>query len=388
MTRLLLAFAIVATTLTSYSAVQQKNLLVLFDTDKHELTSEAVRQLEGFIATLDADDDFNIALTGHTDNVGNLSYNDALAHRRALAVKTFLLERGVSPSQITDCSFGERKPHLPNSTEKNRDLNRRVEVSLTLYNFDSVGELEHTLTGSKVHKFEIDPGKKNILNGNGVNMLIEPNTFVDANGKPITEKVDIELREALKMDDFIGNNLATLSGDELLVSGGMFKVTATTASGKEVKVSTEQPITTVVTADQVERGMQLFTSDGGQNWSLTSTQVTSMLTIDMPPYPVMNFVSYHLPYYSRDLSTKPEEPVKRARPKAPKTPAEEDFKSDIAWYQIPFKNIIERKDRDRYLTEMSRYQKNFEMYQRRYDLYEEHSRDMPEKMRQCKLDMG
>ncbi len=387
MTRQLFTFAFVLLAISSFSAVQQKSLSVLFETDKHELTADAVDQLKCFINTLSADDDFDIALSGHTDNIGNSSYNDALAARRAAAVKAYLLANGVSKNQITDASFGETKPYLPNSTDRNRDFNRRVEVNLTLYHFDSVDELEQTLTRNKQSKFEIDPSKKNIINGTGVNMLIEPNTFVDANGNLITEKVEIELLEALKMDDFLSNNLATLSGDQLLVSGGMFQVTAKTASGTEVQISPDQPITTVVAASQVEQGMQLFTSDGGQDWSLTDSEITTMLSIDMPPYPRMNFIGYQAPRYNRDLSTRPVEPVKRPRPKAPKTPSVEDYKTDIVWYQIPFKKSIARSDRDRYLAEMDRYQKNFDMYQRRYDLYVEHSSDMPEKLRQYKLDM-
>ncbi len=387
MTRYILSLAILFAGFISYSAVQQKSLSVFFETDKHELTAEAILQLESFIATIRPDADFDIKLSGHTDDIGNLSYNDALAARRANAVKTYLLNRGISANNITDASYGERMPHMPNSNERNRDLNRRVELNLTLYDFDSVDELEKTLGSGKTSYFKVDPAIKNVINGKGVHMLIEPNTFVDADGNIITEPVEIELREALKMEDFISNNLATLSGEEMLVSGGMFEVSAKTISGKKVQISAEQPITTVVTADQVESGMQLFTSNSGLNWGLTETEVMSMLSIDMPPYPTMQFVSYQVPYYKRDISTRPVKPEKRARPKAPKVPSEEDYKTEISWYQMPFRKSIENNDRERYLAEMERYEKNFDMYQRRYDLFIEHGRDYPEKIKKYKTDM-
>ena len=46
------------------------------------------------------------------------------------SVKQELVNRGVSPAQITTESRGDTEPIAPNTTEENRQKNRRVEIKL------------------------------------------------------------------------------------------------------------------------------------------------------------------------------------------------------------------------------------------------------------------
>jgi OmpA-OmpF porin, OOP family len=68
-----------------------------------------------------------IEIIGHTDNIGNPDYNLQLSQKRANAVKEFLLLNGIT-NPIVSIGFGDQKPDLPNTTEFNRQKNRRVEV--------------------------------------------------------------------------------------------------------------------------------------------------------------------------------------------------------------------------------------------------------------------
>jgi outer membrane protein OmpA-like peptidoglycan-associated protein len=71
-----------------------------------------------------------IQVEGHTDSVGSDSYNMDLSHRRALAVKNVLMQRGIDASRIQEVGFGKSQPIAGNDTEAGRQKNRRVEIKV------------------------------------------------------------------------------------------------------------------------------------------------------------------------------------------------------------------------------------------------------------------
>ncbi len=73
---------------------------------------------------------FNAQIQGHTDNVGNKSYNKNLSQRRAKAVANKLLENGVDPSRLSFAGYGDEFPLQSNATSEGRYVNRRVEAHI------------------------------------------------------------------------------------------------------------------------------------------------------------------------------------------------------------------------------------------------------------------
>jgi outer membrane protein OmpA-like peptidoglycan-associated protein len=71
---------------------------VLFDTGRAELKSGASRKLDQLSQFLVEHPDRRVQIDGFTDSVGTDSYNEDLSQRRADAVKTALINRGVQPS--------------------------------------------------------------------------------------------------------------------------------------------------------------------------------------------------------------------------------------------------------------------------------------------------
>jgi OmpA-OmpF porin, OOP family len=69
-----------------------------------------------------------ITIEGHTSSEGAEDYNDGLSQRRALAVVSDLIARGLQRSRLAAAGFGERRPIASNSDESGRAMNRRVEV--------------------------------------------------------------------------------------------------------------------------------------------------------------------------------------------------------------------------------------------------------------------
>ncbi len=98
-----------------------------FDFDSAELTPQVQQLLGVGAAILSRDLSLGTLVTGHTDSVGPDHYNDALSQRRAQNAVDFLVESGIAPERLRAVGRGESEPLVPNDTEANRAINRRVE---------------------------------------------------------------------------------------------------------------------------------------------------------------------------------------------------------------------------------------------------------------------
>jgi outer membrane protein OmpA-like peptidoglycan-associated protein len=101
---------------------------VLFDTGRAELKPGATRKLDQLGQFLAEHPDRRVQIDGFTDSVGTDSYNEELSQRRANAVRTALLSRGVDASRIGTEGYGKSYPVADNADSGGRQLNRRVEV--------------------------------------------------------------------------------------------------------------------------------------------------------------------------------------------------------------------------------------------------------------------
>ncbi|MFZ5897385.1 MAG: OmpA family protein [Myxococcota bacterium] len=71
-----------------------------------------------------------LRIEGHTDNVGSAAANEQLSGDRALAIKKFLIEKGVDKARLLATGFGQTRPIADNSTEEGRAKNRRTEFRI------------------------------------------------------------------------------------------------------------------------------------------------------------------------------------------------------------------------------------------------------------------
>jgi peptidoglycan-associated lipoprotein len=70
-------------------------------------------------------------IEGHTDNVGDKSYNDKLGLERAAAVQHYLYDQYQIPlHKMNVISYGEEKPIASNKTRDGRAQNRRVVIKV------------------------------------------------------------------------------------------------------------------------------------------------------------------------------------------------------------------------------------------------------------------
>ncbi len=103
---------------------------VFFDTDKTVLRSESFAELDKVVDFLNENASVRIEIGGHTDDVGSDDYNQRLSQGRAGAVRQYLIDNGIVEDRITAMGYGESQPEVPNDSNANRQVNRRVEFKI------------------------------------------------------------------------------------------------------------------------------------------------------------------------------------------------------------------------------------------------------------------
>jgi outer membrane protein OmpA-like peptidoglycan-associated protein len=71
-----------------------------------------------------------VRVEGHTDNVGSADYNKKLSQQRAEAVVKWLSSHGIAADRLKAVGMGKERELVPNTSEANRALNRRVEFHI------------------------------------------------------------------------------------------------------------------------------------------------------------------------------------------------------------------------------------------------------------------
>ena len=105
-----------------------KNLL--FETNSDVIVESSYNSLNKLASLLINHPKYKIHLEGHTDNVGNDDANMDLSKRRSIAVKNYLIQKGVQEFRISTDGFGETRPVDTNDTDDGRHNNRRVEMNI------------------------------------------------------------------------------------------------------------------------------------------------------------------------------------------------------------------------------------------------------------------
>ena len=105
--------------------VALENQLVYFDFDRASISSDYYNILDMHAAFLVKNTGQSVVIEGHCDSRGTPEYNIALGESRAKSVQTYLMNAGVSASQISVVSYGEEKPVNNYSSEAAYAENRR-----------------------------------------------------------------------------------------------------------------------------------------------------------------------------------------------------------------------------------------------------------------------
>jgi peptidoglycan-associated lipoprotein len=98
---------------------------VYFEYDSSAITGDQVQRIETNADFLKKNPGIKIRIEGNCDPRGTQEYNLALGERRAQSAKSYLINLGVNPNQLSTVSWGEEKLLLFGHDELSWAQNRR-----------------------------------------------------------------------------------------------------------------------------------------------------------------------------------------------------------------------------------------------------------------------
>ena len=119
-----------ATQMSDAEKLAQVGNTVYFGFDSSELAGEAQAILDRQAAFLNVNPTMVVIIEGHADERGTREYNLALGDRRAVAVRDYLLAKGLNAARVRTVSYGKERPAVAGSNEGSWEFNRRAATVL------------------------------------------------------------------------------------------------------------------------------------------------------------------------------------------------------------------------------------------------------------------
>jgi len=119
-----------ATQMSDVEKLAQVGNTVYFGFDSSELAGEAQVTLDRQAAFLNVNPTMVVIIEGHADERGTREYNLALGDRRAVAVRDYLLAKGLNAARVRTVSYGKERPAVSGSNEESWAKNRRAATVL------------------------------------------------------------------------------------------------------------------------------------------------------------------------------------------------------------------------------------------------------------------
>jgi peptidoglycan-associated lipoprotein len=119
-----------ATQMSDAEKLAQVGNTVYFGFDSSELAGEAQATLDRQAAFLNVNPTMVVIIEGHADERGTREYNLALGDRRAVAVRDYLLAKGLNAARVRTVSYGKERPAVSGSNEEAWAKNRRAATVL------------------------------------------------------------------------------------------------------------------------------------------------------------------------------------------------------------------------------------------------------------------
>jgi outer membrane protein OmpA-like peptidoglycan-associated protein len=104
--------------------------ILYFGLNSNEMTSQSKAALPQIIQAIQDRNPADIVISGHTDTVGSIEYNEKLSYDRAKAIFDILVAKGADPANITITAHGKVYPLVKTSDNVAESRNRRVEVEI------------------------------------------------------------------------------------------------------------------------------------------------------------------------------------------------------------------------------------------------------------------
>jgi outer membrane protein OmpA-like peptidoglycan-associated protein len=101
-----------------------------FEFNSADLIESSYEELNRLIQLMKDNPDIKVEILAHTDDLGTDEYNIKLSDKRAHSVLQYLVYKGIPEERLISNGYGETIPLVPNTSDENRALNRRVEMKI------------------------------------------------------------------------------------------------------------------------------------------------------------------------------------------------------------------------------------------------------------------
>lgn len=372
-----------------------------FDSDIDTLNHNQLSELQVFIKSLSDYRQYKeIYVAGYTDADGTSEYNIGLSKRRADFVTTLLIKDGM-PEMLIDKNFkGENSPVAANTTEINKSRNRRVEVILRLFDIKKATDVIKEINGNPEQVFLIDNTKESTVIGKNGMKIVFPAFCFQLKEAADYKEIKIKLTEVTNVVQGLFSGVLAESRNELLESGGMFKIEAI-KNNVELKMKNNVEYIVEIDRANVKNDMTVFASltnntDGLVRWENTNMPFKKVSSFNgNAPYlrldeKIIN--NWHIENELKDIAdnyelklpSKPKYPKKPVKPGKPYEPKISDSKYKLPLFQRMFlsKAKKEEKMRKQYDLDYASYLKKMEVYQTKLINYKIDSASLKDRIAQ------
>ena len=358
---------------------------VNFDFDSFTLNENAEKEIKEISSLISNEAEYSLEIIGHTDQDGSSSYNQILADQRAKEVVQFMLEQGIPSNKINYTSFGEQNLLSAKNDDLSKSKNRRVEIISKITEINTLEDLISLLTpGSPKQGFIINLDEETTINGKeGSTIIIPQDAFIFEDGTSPDGPIKVEIIESFNFNSFAKNGLSCNSGDQILESGGMMKITAT-SGGKDLNIRDGKDLAVSYPTTTIKKDMQLFYAEpqatGASNWIVAESEIetdfvdkVTTTEIDMSQF-VGKIVQK--PIFPRKdfkrIPSKPRYPSKPNAPYKPNEPIKENINLKLTnWQKLSMNSAKKEAKLDvLYNEEIAKYEQKLERYNTLQGQYE------------------
>ena len=103
---------------------------ISFSTNSSQLLPGSLFELDRVSEFMLLNPTISVEISAHTDDVGAVDFNIQLSRKRAISVEDYLIKKNINKSRMQSVGYGETKPLVPNDSDDNRAINRRVELKI------------------------------------------------------------------------------------------------------------------------------------------------------------------------------------------------------------------------------------------------------------------
>lgn len=148
-------------------------------------------------------------------------------------------------------------PAEQEKTTSTNDTSPVAQDTVAVSTSENVDEFINLLT-PEVQEFAVIPNEEALITcKEGTSIYLPANAFVFEDGSPVLNMITLEVKECYSLSAILAEDLQTRSGEQLLETGGMLNITAS-SDGKPLKIAKDRSYIVAMPKDGQDQKMNLF----------------------------------------------------------------------------------------------------------------------------------